>query len=682
MMPRLFSLLFLLGLFGCVVDMADGDADADEPSGPTDPLAAYADTVTNGFHPVEPFRAVDTRTSTIVPDDGAICVKVTKKGVPTTATAVAINVTAAASTAPGFLTVYPGGAELPPTSTLNYEQGGAVANGALAEVGDGGLICVHAKAATHVIVDVLGYFANPQAFTPVAPRRKLDTRDPEHSGIGGTGKLGAKTERCVAIADDVVPTGARAVAINLTAVAPEAPGFLVAYPDGDDPPDTSTLNYAPGHPVANNAIVELEQGRLCVHSLAASHVIVDVVGFFGPSSTYRPVVAKRRLDTRNLAAQPRAGAIRCLRVAGVAGVPDTARAVFLNLTAVKEQAPGYLVAFAEGTPIPQTSNLNYAPSRVVANGQVVAVGRDGNVCILTHAATDYVVDVAGYFAGDAVAKPTTFGWDYNLEQRCARTPSASLPNAFQSGPDCQPSSHNWTLSNQSESALQDSCTGIHGQSLPINAGGPLTFAWANHQDETGRPNFTAILKTDVQTKSHPCGAGQYSWFAFMDQRYLGGGTFPKPGHVVQTASIWYDDWVTNGDSRLIAMWSGEWDGRGVMLEINLQDANWGDQYPSDPILVQKLDYDGPGAPFQWVLLDGTAMGLGVPRKTETPITLHWDDLIEEVITRGYLAGPASGNLDDGITVGLSLATELRNGSTNGAVSAELRISDFRVMEKR
>ena len=57
-------------------------------------------------------------------------------------------------------------------------------------------------------------------------------------------------------------------------------------------------------------------------------------------------------------------------------------------------------------------------------------------------------------------------------------------------------------------------------------------------------------------------------------------------------------------------------------------------------------------------------------------------MIEEVITRGYLAGPALGNLDDGITVGLSLATELRNGSTNGAVSAELRISDFRVMEKR
>ncbi|MDQ6891923.1 MAG: tail fiber domain-containing protein [Acidobacteriota bacterium] len=80
-------------------------------------------------------------------------------GIPTTAAAFSLNVTAVAPSGAGFLVVYPQGAAQPLVSTLNYLPGQTLANAAIVAAGPGGGITVMAGTGTHLIIDINGYFA-------------------------------------------------------------------------------------------------------------------------------------------------------------------------------------------------------------------------------------------------------------------------------------------------------------------------------------------------------------------------------------------------------------------------------------------------------------------------------------------------------------------------------------------
>ncbi len=82
-------------------------------------------------------------------------------GIPPTAKAVSLNITATAETAQGHLRLYPGGTTPPTASSLNYVAGQTRANSAivmLGPLGDFGVRCVQASGTAHMIVDVNGYF--------------------------------------------------------------------------------------------------------------------------------------------------------------------------------------------------------------------------------------------------------------------------------------------------------------------------------------------------------------------------------------------------------------------------------------------------------------------------------------------------------------------------------------------
>src|SRR5262245_15851570 len=81
-------------------------------------------------------------------------------GIPATATAVSLNVTATNTQGPGFLLLYPQGGAQPLVSTLNYVAGETVANAALLPLGAGGLTVVAGVAGTDLILDVNGYFTD------------------------------------------------------------------------------------------------------------------------------------------------------------------------------------------------------------------------------------------------------------------------------------------------------------------------------------------------------------------------------------------------------------------------------------------------------------------------------------------------------------------------------------------
>jgi hypothetical protein len=129
-----------------------------------------------------------------------------------------------------------------------------------------------------------GVIVNDDAGTDyftLTPCRLLDTRE---LGSG----LPANMAYDFAVAGSCgVPPTAKAVAVNLTAVAPTDLGDLRLYPAATAVPTTSVLNFADGQTRANNAVINLGAGGgLTVQcdmpqgSAGSTHVLVDVYGYF------------------------------------------------------------------------------------------------------------------------------------------------------------------------------------------------------------------------------------------------------------------------------------------------------------------------------------------------------------------------------------------------------------------
>lgn len=115
------------------------------------------------FHTVTPCRLFDSRVVGQAPfaagSRNTVPV-VDHCGIPTTARAVSLNVTATAATAAGHLRLFPDGAALPLVSTLNYGAGQTRANNAVTPLGAGALAVYvgQGTGTVHVVIDVNGYF--------------------------------------------------------------------------------------------------------------------------------------------------------------------------------------------------------------------------------------------------------------------------------------------------------------------------------------------------------------------------------------------------------------------------------------------------------------------------------------------------------------------------------------------
>ncbi|MBV8520373.1 MAG: hypothetical protein JO197_23480 [Acidobacteria bacterium] len=79
-----------------------------------------------------------------------------------------------------------------------------------------------------------------------------------------------------------VPVDARSIAANITVVAPATTGWVSLFPDANNWPGTSTLNYRGGKTRAGNAIVSLNaSGQLALKNEGSSvNVLIDVTGYF------------------------------------------------------------------------------------------------------------------------------------------------------------------------------------------------------------------------------------------------------------------------------------------------------------------------------------------------------------------------------------------------------------------
>ena len=321
-------------------------------------------------------------------------------GIAADASAVAINLAAVSPAAAGYLTAYPCGTSRPTASTVNYDTSMATSNSSIVKIGTGGKICIYSLTATDILVDVTGWYPANADYTPITPNRLLDTRPANRATAGATKELQITGRAGVA-------ANASAVAINLAAVSPAAAGYLTAYPCGTDRPTASTVNYDTSMATSNSSIVKIGTGgKICIYSLTATDILVDVTGWYPAAADYTPNAPNRLLDTR-ATARATASAVQEVQVTGRAGVAADASAVAINLAAVSPAAAGYLTAYPCGTDRPTASTVNYDTSMATSNSSIVKIGTGGKICIYSLTATDILVDVTGWYPANADYTPIT-----------------------------------------------------------------------------------------------------------------------------------------------------------------------------------------------------------------------------------------------------------------------------------
>jgi uncharacterized repeat protein (TIGR03803 family) len=330
-------------------------------------------------------------------------------------------------------------------------------------------------------------------FVPITPCRIMDTRlfnSPiqggtvqefdiiQDAGLWGCGDLSSAT----------------AFSLNVTVVPHEPLGYLTVWPASANQPVVSTLNSPDGSPRANALIVarssiQFNPGVVNFYASDTTDVIIDVNGYFtapgAQTLQFYPLTPCRVVDTRNGqdGGTLQAGVERDYTMAGQCGIPASAQAYSMNVTALP--APGgldYLTVWAQGEARPMTSTLNASAGEAVANAAIVAAGSNQAVAFYANSNnTDLLVDVNGYFA-----------------------PAGAGGNSFYTVPNCriydsrddngQPFSGQRTIDIAAQACAPPSNAQAYVFSATVVPDGPLSYLtlWEDPQQQPAVSTLNAI----------------------------------------------------------------------------------------------------------------------------------------------------------------------------------------------
>lgn len=246
----------------------------------------------SAYSPVAPRRVLSFQ-----PMGPADALTLTLPDVPAGATAVALNLTSVGASTSSYVSACPAGqslADCTTSSVLNPFPGRDLANFAVVKLGGpaGDQVTLYNNAGTvSLVADVAGYFTTaggaPDAgrFRPVAPVRALAFH-----------RLGAGHWTTLTLPG--VPSGATAVAMNVTTTATTTQTFVSTCPGGTalaSCVQSSTLNPRAGVDSANNVMLKLggpyRNQVTFYNNSGATSVIADVQGYFvGTAPTTDPPV--------------------------------------------------------------------------------------------------------------------------------------------------------------------------------------------------------------------------------------------------------------------------------------------------------------------------------------------------------------------------------------------------------
>jgi hypothetical protein len=347
------------------------------------------------YTPLAPVRVLDTGSTKV----GSTPVDVQiggKFGVPSNATAVVLNVTAAVPSSTSVFKVYPvpraEGGPIPDSTNLNTGTGDNRANLVTVPLGligpltgtSGQVRFRNTGGATRLVVDLAGYYApsSTQYFHNVAPVRLMDTRNGTGVRKGGVPAGGTVNLKVAGLKG--VPANATAVVMTVTAITPSTASYVSVYPYGTAQ-STSSINLKAGAIAANQVIVKVgTSGYVTFKNFSGSiNLAADLAGWYDTNATagvrYRPTLPERAYDSSD-AAQTVLGSGQTkgwYLVDTANGVPASATSAIFNITGYNATAGTYLTAFPLGAAKPTASNDNLATGQTAAALATVQLGTTG-----------------------------------------------------------------------------------------------------------------------------------------------------------------------------------------------------------------------------------------------------------------------------------------------------------------
>jgi len=132
--------------------------------------------------------------------------------------------------------------------------------------------------------DDISFAPSPLNYFTLPPCRVVDTRD-LGAPIGGPVLQGQETRPFAVGGNCGIPSGAKAISLNLTATQSSAQGNVALFPAGQPAPPVSTINYVAGQTRANNAVVSLDPSGAMAAFVGQPvgttvHLVIDVNGYF------------------------------------------------------------------------------------------------------------------------------------------------------------------------------------------------------------------------------------------------------------------------------------------------------------------------------------------------------------------------------------------------------------------
>lgn len=356
------------------------------------------------YVPVTARRLLDTRTglgTTKRPLPANTSLVLTVPGLPSTATAVTLNVTAVGATTPTTLTAYPANMSRRLTANLDVVPGRTITTQVTVGVAPGGTVRLfNARGSVNLMADLEGYFrtgtgAGYAAYT--RPSRLVDTR----SGVGAP-RQQVSPARPVTFTVPGLLSGTRAVSFNVTVLNASGPTTLTAYRAGSARPAVPSVSVTDRTPVANLVTIPADQSGRVTISVAQGQadVVIDALGFYvdGRGLKFVPVAPRRLVDTRVGWGVP-AGALAPGR-ATTFGIPNTTYAVHGAVLAVGgiSTANGWVSFYRSGQSPPAISTLSTVPGRTVTNLTSTATTTGSLVNVYNGAGSTHVVaDLMGYY---------------------------------------------------------------------------------------------------------------------------------------------------------------------------------------------------------------------------------------------------------------------------------------------
>jgi hypothetical protein len=323
-------------------------------------------------------------------------------GVPSNATAVVLNLTAAATPSANaqlFAYARPRTAPSPPPARVpNLVTAAGYTKDGLATVplASGAVRFREVGGSAHNYASVLGYFV-PTGGTPyasVAAQRIIDTR----TGIG------TAHARIDSVARTVLPTGipstAVAVVLDVTGINPSNTSTVQVYSSDLSAPATGNVHTKPGQSATNLAIVKLgaDHGIKIRTTLGTSDVVADLLGYYDASAPglYRPVLPQRLFGPLKMPAT-----VKDTKVVGTGegfGIPVGATSLVLDTVASFPTATTFLSTYSTGT-FPGITTLTVAAGKSASGPSMSLPSAGGNIRVKNAAGTSTVsLDLFGYYA--------------------------------------------------------------------------------------------------------------------------------------------------------------------------------------------------------------------------------------------------------------------------------------------